>query len=43
VKHWNSPTGIIPRTKIRFILAFLIAGLQIAAWILFFSNLALST
>ena len=43
VKHWNSPCGIIPRTRIRFILAFFIAGLQIAAWILFFSNLGLST
>jgi hypothetical protein len=43
VRHWNSPSGIIPRTKIRFILAFILAGLQIAGWILFFSNLALST
>jgi hypothetical protein len=43
VRHWNTPSGIIPRTRIRFILAFLIAGLQIAAWILFFSNLVLST
>jgi hypothetical protein len=42
-KHWNSPSGIIPRTRIRLILAFFLAGLQIAAWILFFSNLALST
>ena len=43
VKHWNTPCGIIRRTRVRFILAFLIAGLQIAAWILFFSNLVLST
>ena len=43
VRHWNSPSGIIPRTKIRFILAFFLAGLQISAWILFFSKLALST
>lgn len=43
VRHWNTPTSIIPRTKIRFILAFILAGLQIAAWILFFSSLALST
>ena len=43
VRHWNTPSGIIPRTRIRFILAFFMAGLQIAGWILFFSNLALST
>ena len=42
VRHWNTPSGIIPRAKIRFILAFILAGLQIAGWILFFSNLALS-
>ena len=43
VRHWNTPSGIIPRTKIRFILAFFMAGLQIAGWILFLSNLVLST
>jgi len=43
VRHWNTPSGIIRRTRVRFILAFLIASLQIAAWILFFSKLALST
>ena len=42
VRHWNTPCGIIHRTRIRFILAFVMAGLQIAAWILFFSNLVLS-
>ena len=40
VRHWNSPSSIIPRTKIRFIAAFIIAGIQIAAWILFFTKLA---
>ena len=43
VRHWNTPGSIISRTKVRFILAFILAGLQITAWILFFSNLALST
>ncbi len=43
VRHWNTPTSIISRSRIRFILAFILAGLQIAAWILFFSNLVLST
>lgn len=43
VRHWRSPSSIIPRTKIRFIIAFTIAGVQIAGWIIFFSKLALST
>jgi hypothetical protein len=42
IRHWNSPTSIIPRTKVRFILAFILAGVQIAGWILFFGNLLLS-
>ena len=41
VRHWKSPTSIIPRTKIRFVLAFIIASLQIAGWIFVFSNLFL--
>jgi hypothetical protein len=41
LRHWKSPTSIIPRTKIRFVLAFVIAGLQITGWILVFSNLVL--
>jgi len=43
VRHWNTPSSIIPRTKIRFIIAFVIAGAQITGWILFFSKLVLST
>jgi hypothetical protein len=43
VRHWKSPTSIVPRTKIRFILAFVIAGAQIAGWVLFFSHLARPT
>lgn len=43
VRHWKTPSSIIPRTKIRFILAFLIAGIQIAGWIIFFTKLAVST
>lgn len=41
VRHWNSPSSIIPRTKIRFVLAFIIASLQIAVWIFVVSNLLL--
>jgi hypothetical protein len=39
VRYWNAPTSIIPRTKIRFILASAIAGLQIFGWIAVFSKL----
>ena len=39
VRHWNSPSSIIPRTKIRFVLAVTIAGLQLAVWIFVFSKL----
>jgi hypothetical protein len=39
VRHWKSPSSIIARSKIRFILAFIIAGVQIAGWVLFFSKL----
>lgn len=38
-RYWNAPGSIIPRTKIRFILAFIIAVLQIVGWFLLFSNL----
>ncbi len=43
VKHWSMPAGITPWTRIRFIIAFLLAGFQIVGWILFFSNRVLST
>jgi hypothetical protein len=39
VKYWKAPSSIIPRTKVRFVFAALIAGLQITGWILVFSNL----
>jgi len=42
IRYWAAPGSIIPRTKIRFVLAFTIACLQIAAWILFFGSLMTS-
>ena len=39
IRYWNAPRSIIPRTKIRFILAFGIACLQIGVWVLIFANL----
>jgi hypothetical protein len=32
IRHWNSPSSIIPRTKIRYLLAILLATLQMAGW-----------
>jgi Zn-finger nucleic acid-binding protein len=35
IKHWNTPLSIVPRTKIRYIVAILLAGLQITGWVWF--------
>ena len=32
VRHWKAPSSIIPRSKIRFILAIVFSVLQIAGW-----------
>lgn len=34
IRHWKSPSSIIPRTKVRFVVAICIAALQISGWIL---------
>jgi hypothetical protein len=34
IRHWNSPRSIVHRTKIRFVVAISIAGLEIAGWII---------
>jgi hypothetical protein len=39
IRYWRAPGSIIPRSKIRFILAFGIACLQIAGWILVLRSL----
>ena len=39
IRYWSAPGSIIPRSKIRFILAFGIACLQIVGWILVFGHL----
>lgn len=40
LRHWKSPTSILPRTKARFIAAIAIAGFQIAAWLFIFAKAA---
>ncbi len=39
IRYWGAPGSIIPRSKIRFVLAFGIAGLQIVGWILLIGGL----
>jgi hypothetical protein len=39
IRYWRAPVSIVAKTKLRFVLAFAIACLQIAAWILFFGSL----
>jgi hypothetical protein len=38
-RYWKAPGSIAPRTKIRFIAAFIIAGLQLAGWAFFIVSL----
>lgn len=33
IRHWNTPSSLLPRTKIRFILAILFSIIQIVGWI----------
>ncbi len=37
LRHWKSPTSILPRTKVRFVFAVLISVLQIGGWVVFFT------
>lgn len=39
IRYWRSPLSIIPRTKIRFILAVLLSSLQIIGWMFVFIKL----
>lgn len=32
IRYWNAPTSIVPRSKIRFVLAIAIATLQLLGW-----------
>jgi hypothetical protein len=39
IRYWSAPGSIIPRSKVQFILAFVMACLQIVGWVLFFGSL----
>lgn len=34
IRYWKSPSSLVPRTRLRFVLAILISILQIAGWML---------
>ena len=33
IRYWNAPLGIVRRTKVRYIIAIILASLQIGAWV----------
>jgi len=41
IRYWKAPGSIVGKTKIRFIVAFVIASLQIIGWTFFFASLIL--
>jgi hypothetical protein len=32
IRHWKSPSSLLTQSKVRFVVAMLIAGLQLAGW-----------
>ncbi len=38
LRHWKSPTSILPRTKIRFVFAILVSVLELGGWFFFLST-----
>jgi hypothetical protein len=38
IRYWNAPTSIIPRTKVRYMLAIVFSGLQLAGWAYFLTR-----
>jgi len=40
VRYWRRPLSVLPRTRIRFVLAFLIAFAQVCGWLFLFYFLA---
>lgn len=39
VRYWRTPLSILPRTRIRFILAIVVSGAQVAGWTLLLSKI----
>jgi hypothetical protein len=40
IRHWKSPPSLVRRSKIRFVVAIIVALLQIAGWVILFVALA---
>jgi hypothetical protein len=38
LRYWNAPGSLLPRSRVRFVLAFAFALFQIVGWCLFFSG-----
>jgi len=36
LRYWNAPASLLPRTRYRFVLALLVAIVQLAGWVIFF-------
>ncbi len=36
IRHWNTPTSIVRRTKVRFVLAIIFGVLTLLAWVAYF-------
>jgi hypothetical protein len=32
IRHWNAPSSLIPRSKVRFLVAIILASLELLAW-----------
>jgi hypothetical protein len=39
LRYWKRATSLLPRTRVRYILALLLAGMQIAGWTLLFAHM----
>jgi hypothetical protein len=40
IRYWKAPSSLLPRSKVRFVVAFILAGLQIAGWSVLFYSIA---
>jgi hypothetical protein len=39
IRHWNSPSSLVPRSKARFVIAVIVASLQLVGWLLVVAHL----
>ena len=41
IRHWNTPLSIVPRSKIRYVIALFLAMVEIVGWATFFYYMAI--